>query len=100
MTVFLNANSVSELKFHPPGGSRAAAIAVPVKKENIEEFFPRAHAHVPGYIMRDDLFKSRITEIVETVLKEMGETRAQTNEREFEELQVDPSAVISPNLRS
>lgn len=100
MTVFLNANSVSELKFHPPGGSRAAAIAVPVKKENIEEFFPRAHAHVPGYIMRDDLFKSRITEIVETVLKEMGETRAQTNEREFEELQVDPSAGISPNLRS
>ena len=74
MTVFLNANSVSELKFHPPGGSRAAAIAVPVKKENIEEFFPRTQREIPGYLCLET-FKSKMAAIMRGILEGMKSTR-------------------------
>lgn len=74
MTVFLNANSVSELKFHPPGESRAAAIVVPVKKENIEEFFPRTQRELPGYLCLET-FKSRLTTIMRGILEGMKSSR-------------------------
>lgn len=74
MTVFLNANSVSELKFHPPGGSRAAAIAVPVKKENIEEFFPRTQRELPGYLCLET-FKSKMVAIMRGILEGMKRSR-------------------------
>ena len=71
MTVFLNANSVSELKFHPPGGSRATAIAVPVKKENIEDFFPEAMSFLSCDYMSVDCFKKKLIDLIIEVLTDI-----------------------------
>lgn len=71
MTVFLNANSVSDLKFHPPGGSRAAAIAVPVKKENIEDFFPEAMKLLSYDYMSVEIFKYKFTKLIKGVLEDI-----------------------------
>lgn len=77
MTVFLNANSVSELKFNPPGGSRATAIAVPVKKEKLEDFFPRTQRELPGYLCKET-FKSKLATIMKRILEGMKSSRIET----------------------
>ena len=77
MTVFLNVNSVSELKFNPPGGSRATAIAVPVKKEKLEDFFPRTQRELPGYLCKET-FKSKLATIMKRILEGMKSSRIET----------------------
>lgn len=74
MTVFLNANSISELQFHPPGESRRATEVVPKKRVTFEDYFPRTQKHFPGYLCKE-VFKSKLARIFLGVLKGMKGTR-------------------------
>lgn len=74
MTVFLNANSISELQFRPPGGSRRATEVVSKKRQTFEDYFPRTQKHFPGYLCKE-VFKSKLTRIFLGVLEGMKGTR-------------------------
>ena len=74
MTVFLNANSISELQFHPPGGGRRATEVVSKKRQTFEDYFPRTQKHFPGYLCKE-VFKSKLTHIFLGVLEGMKGTR-------------------------
>lgn len=73
MTVFLNANSISELQFHPPGENRRGGVVVSVnKKENIEDFFPEAMKLLSYDYMSVEIFKHKFTKLIKGVLEDIG----------------------------
>ncbi|MBQ7551280.1 MAG: hypothetical protein IJT04_07120 [Bacteroidales bacterium] len=74
MAVFLNANSISELQFHPPGGSRRATEVVSKTRVTFEDYFPRTQKHFSGYL-REECFKSKLSRIFLGVLKGMKGSR-------------------------
>lgn len=74
MTVFLNANSISELQFHPLGESRRATEVVPKKRVTFEDYFPRTQKHFPGYLCKE-VFKSKLARIFLGVLEGMKGAR-------------------------
>jgi len=74
MTVFLNANSISELQFHPPGENRRATEVVPEKRVTFEDYFPRTQKHFPGYLCKET-FKSKLVTIMRGILEGMKNSR-------------------------
>lgn len=74
MTVHLNANSFDEISFCPPWEKDGNPIAVPVKKEKLEEFFPRTQRELPGYLCKET-FKSKLATIMRGILEGMKSSR-------------------------
>lgn len=77
MTVFLNANSISELQFHPPGENRRATDVVPKARVTFEDFFPRTKRELPGYLCKET-FKSKLAIIMKRILEGMKSSRVET----------------------
>lgn len=115
MTVFFNANSVSELKFTPPGGSRATAIAVPVEKKDLQDFFPEFMSFISYHRESVDCFKEMLKCLVLDALNDIGESvkselaqfdrdeemkkRHLAQYQDFEAAKIDKE-YLYPNLRS
>lgn len=73
MTVFLNANSISGLQFHPPGNSRRGEVAVSVNnKKYIEDFFPETMSFLSFDYMSVVCFEKQVTKLIKDVLTDIG----------------------------